>query len=323
MIVRKRSEIDHDIHRGGSSVRIPADRSDVDAGEWVGESAARDDGRVVLSIDGPGRGIEQVAATGAAGPGAPVEQHAVLNPFVAGKFLAHFHPVKTRVFLDLQGVRKVIAQRRSVKGVNAVEAAVGDGGDVGVGQPLEDVLFVGIELVVAGRRRAHRVERVPVFDVAARADDGVAGRIPVVGVPEAVVVAELMAGDPDAGAGLQPGSLAADVAASAPAGEHAFEMSAVEVEVRRVESVGLGDGAGVAEEREVVVVGLIPGLGVGHGQQRRDGGVDGGVAVGRFRKPVADTVHQVGGRRVGNRFGEVIGEIQSHEEHRLRANGPT
>ena len=229
------------------------------------------------------------------------------------------------------------AQTGSVRVVVAVEpvgAGRGDGRD-GLGrQVTEPVLLADVEVVIgATAGAAHRVERIAVLKVRARAGRNGARGNPVMGVGQPLRMAELVVGRAGRDVPVHP-HLGSGQLRLTPerVGRHPFEEDDPAVVLVRIEGagtavgriVGLGQRGGVRLQlagrgRGRVVEGLV----ARHPQDARQYGKgEGGPAVGGRGEERGDL--SVGGLdfRGGGDRAWVVGEVHLHPEHAFGAEDP-
>src|SRR5258705_8972031 len=169
----------------------------------IRKRATDDNGAVVLPIGRAWGGIKIVRAAGAVGdavvPWVPIEQHAAEKPAV-GEALAKLRPVIAIIILaNFDRVFLTGDNARRIEGINAIRAVAGDVVHECFGQPIELVLEGGVKMIRPRVGRAHRVVAVAIFDMRAGADHTVAISGPRVGVPQPVIMAELVARDTGTG----------------------------------------------------------------------------------------------------------------------------
>ena len=83
-------------------------------------------------------------------------------------------------------------RRVSVKGVEAINAALRDVQNIFVGQPVQIPFITGVKMRLLRRASAHHIEIVAVFDIRAAAGHRAVDRAPEIGVHQAVGVSELV-----------------------------------------------------------------------------------------------------------------------------------
>ena len=163
----------------------------MNAGGEVGKGAANDDRGIVFGVSRARGRVEQeaflIAVLG------PAQTGAVHEPFVAGELLPEFDPVIGIAVLD-DAQSAQAGGAGDVMRIDAIGAVGGDRQHIVRSQPIQIAFVTGVEMVVAGAGRSHRVIAVAILGSGSGARNAFTAGVPETGVVQSVIVSQFMPG---------------------------------------------------------------------------------------------------------------------------------
>ena len=276
---RKWTQVHRHIHRLRRGAPF-ADRRDVNVRAQVRESASDDERGISQAIGRPRRRVEQMTVlVPVAGP---AQAHPVHQPFVRSELLSQLHPIVGGTAADDSQPAQP-GGARIIVSVDPVGPIRSDVDPVRRGQPVEIVLVAGVEVIIAGTGGTHGIEAIPIFDVRARPNDALPGRVPEARVVQPVVVPQFMAGHSGGKAVVQPRARRAHVAEARPAETrnrpHANEVKLV---LRQNEASRGRRAPGVRAKPGKIVAPPVIRRGSGHAKNGSHRGTRAGQEKARF-----------------------------------------